>query len=113
MPILVGLCLNMPVVGFAVAGGWGMGAFSCAEYAKLYAANPTQVEDLSELWAQGFMSGLELSNAANGFRTKIPAGAQFPFESFKVRINEYCDSYPLRPYSQAVLDFYLRLPVNK
>jgi hypothetical protein len=111
--VLAGLCLNILVVDFSVAGGWGMGAFSCAEYAKFYAANPTTGEGLSEIWAQGFITGLELSNAANGFHTKISAAAQFPHESFKARINEYCDSYPLRPYSQAVLDFYLSLPINK
>ena len=111
--VLAGLCLNTLVVDFSVAGGWGMGAFSCAEYAKFYAANPTTGEGLSEISAQGLMTGLELAVVADGHHTKFSTGAQFPHESFKARINEYCDTYPIRPCSQAVLDFYLSLPENK
>jgi hypothetical protein len=45
--------------------GIGVGMRSCAQFAKDYAANPATTDDLYFLWAQGFMSAVNLSLVAN------------------------------------------------
>lgn len=107
--ILAGLFLTISTTEFATAGGWGVGTWSCTDFTKFYAANPTKAELVFLSWSQGFISGLELSIESNG-GALIPAGAQFPEEAFKTQINEYCALHPSDPYLQAVLTFYVSLP---
>lgn len=88
--------------------GYGAGMRSCAQFAKDYAANPTGAEELYFLWAEGFMSALNLSTAANfGFYKDFSRGDA---ASYKLHIRSYCNAHPLTQYVGAVMDLLNSLP---
>ena len=84
---------------------------SCAEFAKSYAANPTVTEELYFTWAQGVMSGLNLSSASDTGTYRYIEGNDMV--SHKIRIRSYCEAHPLTQYVGAVLDLLKSLPVRK
>lgn len=91
--------------------GYGLGVHSCAEFAKSYAANPVVTEDLYFTWAQGFMSGLNLSLVSNTGSFRYIDGNDMA--SHKLRIRSFCATHPLAPYVGAVMDLLNSLPPRK
>jgi len=91
--------------------GYGVGMHSCAEFAKSYMANPTAAEDIYFTWAQGFMSGLNLSDAASGRAYKAINGGDMATQ--KAYIRSYCDVHPLAQYVGAIVQLYTTLPNAK
>lgn len=88
----------------------GIGATSCAQFAKAYQADPQGASDLYFAWAQGLMSGLNMANLA----------AKRPAKELGVRVSDqeqqikaYCADNPLRTYMDAILDLFKSLPVFK
>lgn len=106
----VGLMLPMTLVASANAeptAAQGAGSFTCAQFAEDYRGSP----DLSEVtfftWAQGYMSGLNVS---------LPKGVPFrnlagsPTSDEEGFIRNYCDKHPLELYMDAVEHLYWTLP---
>jgi hypothetical protein len=94
------ICVAQPV---DQGGSYGLGIRSCAEFAKFYAQSPSNTEDAFFSWAQGFISGLNLSseaatNTARRIEGSIPSQRTF--------VRDYCDSHPLQPYYMAALALY-------
>lgn len=91
--------------------GYGAGMRTCAQFAKDYAANPTRIEELYFIWAEGFMSALNLSTAANdGFYKDFSRGDE---ASWKLHIRSYCNAHPLTQYGMAAMDLLNSLPVAR
>lgn len=88
--------------------GYGLGVHSCAEFASAYKAQPAIAENLYFAWAEGFMSGLNLSAAANNRPSRRLASINM--ESAKIQIRDYCDGHPLSQYAGAVVLIYGGLP---
>ncbi len=86
----------------------GMGASSCAKFAKMYQGDPENMEIMFFTWAQGFMSGLNLaSSAAGGFEREL--GGSTTDQESAIRI--YCSTNPLKTYMDAVVNLYGTLRV--
>jgi hypothetical protein len=96
----------------AYAGAWGVGKTSCAEFAKLYRLNPDRTEEVFFNWAQGFISGLDLSSEAFNKNARLAVGSILAIEPTKLNIRAYCDKHPLMPYYMAVFDTYKNLPAS-
>jgi hypothetical protein len=107
---LIAVAFNIPA---AAAQGYGLGVHSCAEFAKLYAGNPKVAEDLYFTWAQGFISGLNLSSTAGTGVYRDVEGTYAQMAAQKIRIRSYCDEHPLSQYLSAILDLYNSLPLKK
>jgi hypothetical protein len=105
--LLIAAMCAMPFSGEAQQlGAYGIGIHSCAEFAKLYAANPKVTENVYYAWAEGFISGLNMSAIANNlsYRTPEPGGDNMRY--YMLYIRSYCDSHPLSPYYGAVTTLY-------
>jgi hypothetical protein len=103
------LCSSIVASAAELQGqGYGLGMKSCAQFAGDYKAEPTVAEDLYFAWAEGFMSGLNLSATANNLRARHLA--DIDMESAKLQIRSYCDGHPLAQYVSAVLTIYTGLP---
>jgi hypothetical protein len=90
--------------------GYGVGMKSCAQFVKDYAVNPAGAEELYFLWAEGFMSALNLSFATNtGVYKDFSRGDA---TSYKLRIRSYCEAHPQKQYVGAVMDLLNSLPVK-
>ncbi|MGH6817307.1 MAG: hypothetical protein ACREC1_00870 [Methylovirgula sp.] len=114
---LLAVAFFASMVGMANAGSppqgqrYGAGMQSCAQFARLYAANPEITEDLFFSWAQGFISGLNIEALIQNrpFR-KLDA---VDVASQKIEVRSYCDSHPLVQYGQAVFEaIYMNLPTS-
>jgi hypothetical protein len=93
-----GTCDAYPIQGF--------GATSCAEFAKLYQLAP-QTEDGFYYWAQGYMSGLNMSAAGNNLQMRELAGVAL---DQKRALRSYCADNPLKNYMDGVFDLFRKLP---
>ena len=60
---------------------YGTGVGSCGKFAADYRQNPDQVDNLFFTWAQGFMSGFNITEATGTYRdmTAVPIDAQKVF----------------------------------
>jgi hypothetical protein len=97
----------------ANAEGYGVGIHSCAEFAKLYASNPSMAEDIYFTWAQGFMSGLNMASAVYTGSARNFEGTRAEMLAEKIRVRSYCDTHPLAQYLSAIIDLYNSFPAKK
>jgi hypothetical protein len=110
---LAAIAFTATLARVASAQGYGVGMHSCAEFAKLYASNPSMAEDIYFTWAQGFMSGLNMASAVQNGVDRNLGGTSADMSAQKVRIRSFCDSHPLAQYGLAVIDLYNSLPPKK
>jgi hypothetical protein len=87
----------------------GVGAATCGRIAQGYRQNPTLQEAMMMSWAQGFMSGVNVSLGGAGHSD---LGA-ITFEAQKASLRNYCDEHPLAEFWEAVIDLYKKFPVKK
>ena len=88
----------------------GPGSVTCGKFAADYRQNPDQVDNLFFTWAQGFMSGFNITETTGSYRdmTAVPIDAQKKF------ILNYCDQHPSLEYAKAVMELYhYKLPLKK
>lgn len=85
----------------------GVGSNSCAQFALDYRKNPEIWETGYFMWAQGYMSGLNISAMGNGNRARELAG---DYSLQKQRIRVFCDQYPLKSYMDSIIDLWKVLP---
>ena len=88
----------------------GPGSVTCGKFAADYRQNPDQVDNLFFSWAQGFMSGFNITETTGTYRdmTAVPIDAQKKF------ILNYCDQHPSLEYAKAVMELYhYKLPLKK
>ncbi|MGY0574038.1 hypothetical protein ACTGJ9_025660 [Bradyrhizobium sp. RDM12] len=89
----------------------GLGATSCAEFAKMYQSDPKNMELYFFTWAQGYMSGLNMGLLANKQEAK-ELGAETNDQALALRT--YCADNPLKTYMDAVLNLWKTLrPFNQ
>ena len=102
LPLLL-LPLALPTSAAAYEAGelYGLGGRTCAEFAQAYSKNPEMIESLYFTWAQGFMSGLNLTFVAN-LHKFADLGSTSMAEQ-KGQLRDYCNQHPLSPYYSAVL----------
>jgi len=88
----------------------GMGATACGKIAQEYRQNPTGIEGLMMTWAQGFMSGenLSISAKSTGYRDLQAMTIEAQTQSLR----NYCDEHPLAEFVDAVIDLYVKLPLK-
>lgn len=84
----------------------GLGATSCAEFAKMYQSNPKTIEDIYFAWAQGFMSGMNMGLMANKQEPRELAGETRDQAQI---IRTFCADNPLKTYMDAVLQLWTTL----
>lgn len=86
----------------------GVGANSCAKFAKDYQRNPTLWEEFYFFWAQGWMSGFNNSRVGKEQRdlNSMEVSEQEKF------IRDYCNNPPSEDYHIAVLNLYLELKLK-
>jgi len=89
----------------------GMGATACGKIAQEYRQNPTAIEGLMMTWAQGFMSGENLSISPRS--TQYRDLAALSVDAQKESLRNYCDEHPMAEFVKAVLDLYFKLPLKK
>jgi hypothetical protein len=89
--------------------GYGLGMRSCAQFAGDYQAQPTVAENTYYVWAEGFMSGLNLESTV----ARLPNRnlASIDMQAAQVEIRSYCNAHPLAPYYGAVVEIYNKLPM--
>jgi hypothetical protein len=87
----------------------GIGATTCGEFATKYKKQPEAIETLYFTWAQGFLTGANVSRLA----AKQPARDlnSKPLSEQKAYLRSYCDSHPLSEYFLAVLSLLQSLTV--
>ena len=85
----------------------GVGATSCAEFARMYRNSPEYTELVFFSWGQGYMSGLNISAMGQGFLARDLAGDMAQQQQ---EIRRYCADNPLKNYKDAVFDLYGKLP---
>jgi hypothetical protein len=107
---VLALIVFAPSISIADEQGqsYGLGSNSCAEFARSYAADPSVTDDLYFTWAQGFMSGLNLSAIAYKVPYRKIDGSNMLGQ--KIQIRSYCDAHPLVAYAVAVFDLYQSFP---
>ena len=113
------LCLLVLLIGLMTSGklhadenavSYGLGVRSCAQFGRDYATDPEASEETYFLWAEGFMSGLNLmAGTLNAPMREFTPGhsAKASYESY---IRNYCNEHPLVPYHAAVTGLYNTLP---
>ncbi|WP_445215759.1 hypothetical protein ACKWRH_25420 [Bradyrhizobium sp. Pa8] len=103
--VLCCIVLLMPRAGLAYPVQ-GPGATSCAEFAKMYQADPS-IEMIFFTWAQGYMSAINMSVLASDRLARELAGEA---ADQKRAFRSYCANNPLKNYMDGVLDLYGKLP---
>lgn len=107
---LVALALVQPTISKADFIISGIGSVSCGKIAETYRLGPKEVENLMMYWAQGFMSGANIS-ASNGGQYR-DLQAMTTDEQLR-NLTEYCNEHPMADFVKAVLDLYGKLPMKK
>ena len=87
----------------------GIGAVSCGKVADGYRQDPSQVEGVMLTWAQGFMSGSNLSLGGGQYRDLTAMTVDEQRKSLRA----YCDSHPTAEFIEAAMDLYSKLPLKK
>jgi hypothetical protein len=60
-------------------------------------------------WAQGYMSGANMSLTPGQYRDL----AAMSLDAQKQSLWAYCDAHPLAEFIKAAMDLYLKLPLKK
>jgi hypothetical protein len=89
--------------------GWGTS--TCAQFANLYRSDPEFVEEHLFIWAQGFMSGLNVALQGDTGLTKNLGSMSTAQQQGAIRA--YCNDHPLATYIDAVLDLWSGFSPNK
>jgi hypothetical protein len=95
-----------PVTAYPIQG---IGSNSCAQFAADYRKNPEIWEISYFTWAQGYMSGLNISAMGAGNRPRDLAG---DYSAQKQKIRSFCDQSPLKSYMSAIIDLWKNLPLT-
>jgi hypothetical protein len=84
------------------------GSDTCAQFSRGYQIDPKEVGTLYFLWAQGFMSGMNVMQS----RRKLPVRnlLGIPIEDQQRMIREACNQKPLATMADVVHDLYQSLP---
>ncbi len=85
----------------------GIGVVSCAAIAKLYRSDQ-HTEGWFFSWAQGFMSGVNVSELERTGRSRDLSD----YSGQEVYLRNFCDVHPLLPYARAVVSLFYTLPIN-
>jgi hypothetical protein len=86
----------------------GPGTETCAEVAQYYRQDPKLAKALFFSWAQGFLSGVNMSS--------LPVTANvgaMTVENQEAYLREYCETHPLMHYVEAVMALYTSLPKSQ
>ena len=86
----------------------GPGATTCAQFSSMYRAN-SGIEDSFFIWAQGYMSALNM----NVLTSKLPPRELAGVATQKGTIRSYCADNPLKNYMDGVIELYKKLPHQK
>jgi hypothetical protein len=84
----------------------GTGVSTCGVFAKEYAKNPHEIENYYFNWAQGYMTGRNLSYSYEDWRQLNAISV----ERQERKLRDYCDAHPLKQFVDAVSDLYDSLP---
>jgi hypothetical protein len=90
--------------------GMGPGTFTCGQFSKWYAQNPSHTDDNFFFWAQGYMSGMNIALASDTKHYRDMAAIATETQQFWIR--QYCDAHPLAGYTDAVFDVFKKLPMK-
>jgi hypothetical protein len=89
----------------------GVGTFSCGQLAKDYAAvSNMDIEGVWFMWAQGFMSGLNMKMGIDQHQYRN-LGAM-TIEEQKRFLRNFCDQHPLKDFQDAVFALWASLPAD-
>jgi len=88
----------------------GVGAISCGELAENYRRDPSNVENMMLVWAQGFMSGANINQTPPGEYRDMAA---MTLDDQTALLREYCDKHPFAKFINAAMDLYFKLPLKK
>jgi hypothetical protein len=86
--------------------GRGVGTATCAEFARFYRDDPTELVFVT--WAQGFMTGWNFAARTLGGKERNLSATGIESQEFVIR--SHCDKHPLQLYVQAVMALYFSLP---
>jgi hypothetical protein len=89
----------------------GLGATSCGKIAQDYQRNPTEIEAVMMHWAQGFMSGANMSETQHDAQYRDLQA--MTIEAQEESLRNYCDEHPMAEFIKAAIDLYLKLPMKK
>lgn len=112
--IVVPLCVLMlalsPSLSLAADSQlMGIGTNSCAQFAQDLKAD-TSLEFTYFSWAQGYMSGMNVTLGSANASTKNLNARDVTDQMASIRA--YCDSHPLQIYGRAAQDLYNSLPAK-
>jgi hypothetical protein len=109
--LFIAVALPKAALADSPAQAFGFGNSSCADFAKAYAKNPAGAETLYFVWAQGFITGINLAAILDHkpYHTMEPGEAAM--KDYMASIRAYCNAHPLASYALAVADLYGTLPV--
>jgi hypothetical protein len=108
--IILIMTLHVPTAKSAEAAARGLGTLTCAKFAQVYRDDPDRADLLFGSWAQGFMSGrnVTLMRDKNVYRDLASETA----DEENLGIRQYCDAHPLVTFLQAVEIHFLTLPIK-
>lgn len=86
----------------------GFGSATCAEIARLHPADKTPIGAAVLSWAQGFMSGINISHLAH--KQPMRDLGDVTTEGQLAFLLNYCDENQLHQFASAVLALYGALP---
>ena len=85
----------------------GAGTYTCGEFGRFYANDPSS-EKLFFSWAQGFMTGVNLSiSGQTGNHKNLDTKSS---DDQMTDIRRYCDAHPLGFYLDAAMDLFHNFP---
>lgn len=101
---------GQPTTSMADFAFAGVGAEPCGQLADEYRRHPSDAENAMMHWAQGFMSGWNMSLAPTGEYRDLAA---LSLDVQKHVLHAYCDEHPLAEFMKAATELYFRLPLKK
>ena len=102
---LVLACLLMAPATALAYPVQGPGAMSCAQFAKMYQADPSS-ETIFYTWAQGFWSSMNLTRQAAQGQMRDLGG-----DDNRRALRAFCANNPLKDYMDGILETYGKLPL--
>lgn len=89
----------------------GPGNMSCAEFANLYAQDPPGTERVFYAWAEGYMTGLNLTLLRMSGSSQNLSG-KYGMPGQEQELRGYCNAHPLASFQQAVNALFDSLEPN-
>jgi hypothetical protein len=89
----------------------GFGAKSCGNFAIEYKKYPEVTEGVYFAWAQGFMSGANITEMASNRPSRDLNSKSVSDQQSFLRI--YCNDHPLADFWRAVMALYASLAISK